>query len=275
MLLLLLCAALACAEDDLSILDRLPLSDETQTQWSLPSRLAEVSALATTADGRLLTIDDERAIVYQVDYVDGGLVKAFALGNPVLRADFEGLAAVGDTVYLLTSDGVLYAAVEGVDGERVRFEKFDTGLGDQCEFEGLAEDLKRNRLLLLCKDVKRGADIDELAIFAWDLRSRSAEVEDRIELPFEDISRQLRSRHLHPSGIVLSAETDTLLIVAAREQALVELTADGELLRAIMLPLARRHPQAEGIAIGGSGQLIRADEGRNGRARLAVYAPDR
>lgn len=271
----ILCAALAAAPvgGAESFLDQLPLDDEFQAQWALPSRLREISGLATTGDGRLLAIDDEKAIVYELDYVHGRLVKAFALGNPVLRGDFEGIAVVADTVWLLTSDGVLYAAPEGGDGERVGYRRIDTRLGEQCEFEGLAHDRLGSRLLLLCKDVKATASIDTVAIFPWRLDDRTVAFDERIELPITEISLKLRTRHLHPSGIVVHPERHALLIVAARERALIELDEDGGFVNAIMFPQRERHPQAEGIEVGAAGQLIIADEARNGPPRLTLYAP--
>ena len=224
-----------------------------------------------TPEQRLLAVDDEKAIVYQIDYLNGRLVKAFAFGKPVLRGDFEGLAVVDDTVYLLTSTGILYAAPEGDDGDRVEYDAFDTGLEEQCEFEGLARDRSGANLLLLCKDLLDSANIDVLSVFPWNLSNREVVYDQRIELPLAAVSRRLAVRRLHPSGIVAHPDAESLLIVAARERALVEIGTDGAFIDAVILSDERRHPQAEGIELAGGGQLIIADEGGKGRARLTVY----
>ncbi|MEM9209243.1 MAG: hypothetical protein AAGA61_08345, partial [Pseudomonadota bacterium] len=145
-------AAVCAAVAESGVLTRYSLNASSHTQWALPEKLVEISALAMTPDHRLLAVDDERAVIFEIDYVEGGLVKAFALDKPVLRGDFEGLAVLGSTVYLMTSDGDIYAAPEGQDGERVEFERHKTRLGDECEFEGLAADNAAGRLLLLCKN---------------------------------------------------------------------------------------------------------------------------
>ena len=240
-------------------------------EWRLPPRLREISGLAMTPDQRLLAMDDEKAIVYQIDYLNGRLVKAFAFGKPVLRGDFEGIAVVDDRVYLLTSTGILYSAAEGDDGDRVEYETFDTGLEAQCEFEGLARDRSGANLLLLCKDVLDSANIDTLSVFPWNLRDREVVYDQRIELPLAAISSRLAVRTLHPSGIVAHPDAELLLIVAARERVLVEIDTEGAFLDAVVLPDERRHPQAEGVALAGDGRLIIADEGGKGRARLTVY----
>jgi len=271
-LLLTFCAD-GLAQQELGVLARFSLDAASHTQWALPGRLQEISALAMTADGRLLTIDDERAIVYELDYEEGGLVKAFALGKPVIRADFEGIASVDDRIFLMTSAGDIYAAAEGVDGERVSYERFRSGIEAECEFEGLAEDPAGNRLLLLCKNLGKKADIDTLAIFPWDLEARAVDRAGIIYLPVADILRALQMRRVHPSGLVVDGATGRLLLVAAREQALIELDSRGRLIAATRLPLASRHPQAEGIALSADAIFI-ADEGGSGKGRLSVYRAD-
>ena len=192
-------AGAAGAAADQGVLARYSLNASSHTQWALPEKLLEISALAMTTDHRLLAVDDERAVVFEIDYVAGGLVKAFALDKPVLRGDFEGLAVLESTVYLMTSDGDIYSAPEGGDGERVAFERHRTRLSGECEFEGLAADRAAGRLLLLCKDVRKKADIDTLSIFAWDATSSAVVPDARIELPIREISMALRSRRLRPS----------------------------------------------------------------------------
>ncbi len=60
-------------------------------------------------------------------------------------------------------------------------------------------------------------------------------------------------------------------MVAARQHAIVQLSRDGGLINAIILPKKKRHRQAEGVEITNDGRLLIADEGGDGNARLAVY----
>ena len=99
------------------------LKAETAAHWKLPGRLREISGLAMTGDGRLLAHNDERGVVFEIDYRDGSIVKAFQLAdtaNPV-AGDFEGIAATGEQIYLTTSSGRLYECREGADQESVLF----------------------------------------------------------------------------------------------------------------------------------------------------------
>ncbi len=272
----------ACAVAALSLLLAAPVatpssldalvSQPPSAQWRLPKRLKEVSALAMSDTQRLFAVDDETAIIYEIDYQSGRFVKAFSFGDPALRGDFEGLALVGERFYLLTSDGILYDAGEGDNGAHVPYRRVDTGLGRQCEFEGLGQDAARGDLLLACKALRKRADIDVLSIFRWSLDAVDGIEPERLSLPVEQITAILGTSKLRPSGIAVHPVRNTLVLIAARERALVELDADGDVLSALILPKKKRHPQAEGIEFATDGSLILADEGQRGRATLVIYA---
>jgi uncharacterized protein YjiK len=239
-------------------------------QWKLPIKLREISGLALTADQRLLAVTDESAIVYELDYDSGALVKAFALGEPTLRGDFEGIAVLGETVWLMTSDGRLFAAQEGGDGARMTFSQYDSGAGRYCELEGLAGDPGSGSLLLACKQTKAGRD--ELSIFRVPIVAGRPVELVTTEISAAEIAAKVDRREVRPSGIAIDPGSGNRVLVAASHAALITIAPDGTLIDAIILPGKGRHQQAEGIAITTDGRLLIADEGGNGRARLAVYA---
>ena len=235
----------------------------------MPRRLREVSGLALTGDGRLLAVTDETAIVYEIEIDEMRLVKAFALGEPTVRGDFEGIAVLDETVYLLTSNGVIYMSPEGGDGERVAFSRHDTGLGDYCEFEGLA--VHGDALLLLCKEMRSAAH--DLRLYTWWPDAALRDSPRETSLPEREILAVLGEDRLRPSGITVDRTNGNRLIVAARQAALIELDQEGGLVDAIILPEKNKHRQAEGIELTADRRLLIADEGGDGRARLAIYKP--
>jgi len=238
-------------------------------QWKLPKKLREISGLALTPDERLLVVSDEKAIVYELDYQNGRIVKSFALGDPVVRADFEGIAVLQDKIWLMTSDGLLFAAVEGLDGRHVRYKKYDTGHGDYCELEGLAQDRAAETLILACKQVK--SKQNALMIFEWSASNSGIEHLRDVAVPERSIAGMIDEKRIKPSGIAVDPQTGERVLVAARQRALVRLTADGVLSEAIIRLKKGRHKQAEGIEMTRDGRMLIADEGGGGRARLAVY----
>lgn len=236
-------------------------------QWRLPDRLREISGLALTADQRLLAITDEVAVIYEIDFMSGEIVKEFAMGSPPVRGDFEGIAVVGDAVWLMTSDGILYRTVEGADRARVAYSKFDSGLGDYCEFEGLGQD--QQALLLACKET--GSKKDVLKVFTLSVSSATPRLSATIEIEQEALADKLEKKNIRPSAITRDSGSGNLVLVAAQQKALITLSPDGRLIDAIILPGKGRHRQAEGIEITAAGRLLIADEGGDGKARLAVY----
>jgi hypothetical protein len=239
-------------------------------RWRLPDRLNEISGLAVTREGRLLAHGDEQAVVYELDNENGRLVRNFALGNPVIRDDFEGIAATdtGD-VFLVTSTGRLYRFREGQNGERVAYEVFDTGLARTCEIEGLAFMRANASLIIACKTNYASGMKDALLLYAWSLRSRRLADGPWRTLPDGAAARAAGAPDFHASSADIDARSGRIIVLAARERALVELDADGAIAAARRLD--RSHRQAEGVAVMPDGALVIADEAAGARALLTHY----
>jgi uncharacterized protein YjiK len=273
-LILLSACTLASDEPGKQAIGRFSLTEDSLQQWKLPKRLKEISGLALTPDDRLFGIADEQAVVYELDYIRGEITKSFALGRQTPRADFEGIAYLGELFYLVTSNGLVFVAPEGSDGERVDFEVYQTGLGRYCEIEGLAQDVQSGTLLLACKRSHGKDEHEKLVIFAWPLPNGEHSAVREIEIPEDEISKRINKKRIRPSAIVIDPETGNLIGVAGPQRAIFELMPNGELIDAIILPLAKRHRQAEGIEITRDGKLLIADEGGKKKARLSVYGPE-
>jgi uncharacterized protein YjiK len=253
------------------VLQTFPLTRESMRQWKLPDRLNEISGLALSPDGRLFAVADEDAAIYELDYDEGRVVKAFAFGKPVQRGDFEGIAILDDLFWLTTSSGEIFSGPEGADGEQMAFQRFRTNLGSKCEIEGLAADQKSRSLSLVCKKLSKGSDLEGLAIFNWSVQQQQVIAENTVLLPVRKIRRRLNTDKFNPSGITVVPTNGNFVIVASRQRALVEITPDGELVTARKFELVSRHRQPEGIELTRDARLLISDEGGHRRARLAVY----
>jgi uncharacterized protein YjiK len=254
-----------------SALSRYRFTAETATQWRLPSGLREISGLATTPDGRLFAHDDEKAVIYEIDYGSERVVKAFALGDVTQRDDFEGLAVADNKFYLVSSYGRLYEAAEGADGERMLFNTYGTGVGRQCEVEGLAFEPVDRSLLLLCKTARTKELEDFVAIYKWSLDRRSLTADSPLLIPLEAVTDHIKGKSFNPSGIEIHPLTHTYFVVAAKQEAIVEVTPAGAVRAVIELP-GKVHRQVEGIAFVPVADLLLGDEGQGGRGRLTLYS---
>ncbi len=238
-------------------------------RWILPETLREISGLALTADGRLLTVGDERGKVFEVDYRRGVMVKTFTLGHPAVHGDFEAITVVGDTVFLLASDGVLYEFPEGADGEAVPYTIHDTGLARQCEFEGMAFDPTIHSLLLACKKVHDKALQQSLLIYRWRLQPGRDPTLSQLAVPLKLVIGTNGWDGLHPSDITIDPFTGNYVMIASREKALIAITPAGDVVFA--RPLQGVHDQGEGVAITKDSILIVSDERVTGPAVITLY----
>jgi uncharacterized protein YjiK len=264
-LLALLCLTLGAGSTP--FLDTHSFAGESATRWRLPRRLGEISGLAASGE-RLFAHDDERGIIYEIDHRKGRFLKAFALGDATVRDDFEGIEIVNGRFYLAASSGRLYESPEGRDGERVLYNTYATGIGPDCDVEGLAFEPLDGALLLLCKNPSPQGFV---AIHRWSPERRSRVRGSPILVSVSTLAEEIGADSFHPSGIERHAGTGHYLLLAAREGALAEITASGDVLSVRELP--RRHRQPEGIALITGGVLALADESARGRAHLTLYRP--
>ena len=242
--------------------------DGESVRVGLRHRVDEASGLAATEDGRLFTHGDEEAVVYEVDPVAGTLLKRFRMGVPELRGDFEGIAIAGDRFFLISSHGLLLEFAEGADDESVSFRGVDTGLGNRCEVEGLAYEPATEALVAACKSVPGG---DETFITLYRIRLSDLVVDpDAIHVPTAELDAVGLVDHFAPSGVAVDRETGSLFLISARQESIIQVTADGHVLAGFHFG-SDRHPQAEGISVLPDGTLLLVDERQEGRARLTAY----
>lgn len=248
------------------------LGGSSTQEWRLPNRLREISGLAIAEGDRLFAHDDERAVIYEIDYREGRLAKAFALGDVTERGDFEGIAVVDDRFFLVSSYGRLYESSEGGDGDRRLFNTYGTGAGRRCEIEGLTYEPADHTLLLICKTARDKALEDFVTIFRWSIEHRALSPDSLLQIPVQSFTRLIGGKSFSPSGIDRHPASGNYFIIAAREGAIAEVTRSGQVVSAVEFPKGT-HRQAEGIAFAADGTMFIADEGGGRRARLSTYQP--
>ncbi len=252
------------------------------TQLQLPKALREISGLTFDDAGLLYAHNDERGVIYQIDYAAGLVRKRFLLKgvNGGIRADFEGIAYLAPQLYLISSTGYLYETRVGDAEEQVTFRKLTEGL--PCEVEGLSASKDTGSLLAACKNHSDGkADV---RVYRWVRGTGDWEVEPAIQIPKSTWQKFVRASglkiggKLQPTGLSRTP-TGNLILLAGRQNLLLEVTPEGEPVRAAGLD-PDRHRQPEGIAMNELGHLLIADEGdskgnKKSRGVLTVHEPAR
>jgi uncharacterized protein YjiK len=254
-----------------SVLDAFDFSKDGGVQEKLPRSLEEISGLTVTAGGRVLAHDDERAVIYELDPATGSVLKAFSAGIGGVAGDFEGIAAVEERLFLVTSAGELLETTEGEDGSALSYRVHETNLGRFCEIEGLAFDPGSRSLLLPCKVTRARELKDHLVVFSVELDSMRTTAVPRVFLPLEVLKELDLKDSFHPSGIEVHPETGRLILISAQEEAILELSPQGALLAGRELH-RKTHPQPEGITFLADGSLLLADEGQGKKGRVTRYS---
>ncbi len=256
-------------------LDTVDLRSSAAIRVALPDALREISGLATTADGRLITHGDERAIVHELDARRGRSVRTFALDGR-RRGDFEGVAVVDDRLFLMTSDGWLYEtrADAGRDGASTSATAYDTGLGASCELEGLAYEPSDRSLLRGCKHPRTRALRGRVTLFRWSVDRRASgrpsAASVAVSVAESAATRGTGAGAFATSAVERDPRTGHYVLVAGPQRLLAEVTPAGVVVATRRLDHAL-HPQPEGIAFLGDSALLIADEGGSGRATLTRY----
>jgi uncharacterized protein YjiK len=235
--------------------------------WIMPPQLREISGLALTSRGTVLTHDDNSGRVSEIDPRTGILVKAFSLiGNQ--KEDFEAITIAGNDIYLMASDGKLFRFREGADGQQVQFMRFNTGLGKKCEFESLAYEADSTRLVMVCKRILDKEAPKELVIYRMPLPLNRATF-SVIHVPLKQVVGSNKWKNFRPSDITIDPFTKNYVIIASHEKGLLVLTPDGDVVRSE--PLPGDHRQPEGVAITKDSILLISDEANVKPAAITLY----
>ncbi len=253
-----------------SFLSRYDLSDKHATQFTLPRRLSEASGLVMTSDGRLFSEEDERGVVYQLDYTNGKILKQFSLGKFGVKGDFEDIAMKGKTFYLMESDGTIYEFSEGEDGGSVSFKTYDTFLSAKNDVEGLCYDSETDCLLLLCKSYPGKGYRNYKAVYSFSLKTKSLAKKPRFLIPLAEVTKNSDNGDFQPSAITRNPKSGTFFILAAHGCSVIELSKDGKILAQQAIN-KKINPHVEGIAFAPDLTLFLCNDGQGGRGSLTIY----
>jgi len=237
-----------------------PVADQDD-QWWLPEYLNEASGIAVMADQSILLHDDEFAVIYLVSLVDRSIELFGWLGSPEFEQDFEGIALNGETLYLVTSDALIYQASVDLKArsQTFGFTVYDTGLESICELEGLH--FLSGKLLLPCKEPIEESYKNKLVVFEFDVKTH--EIREHLVIPDERFGML---EGLLPTAIDVSSHH--YYIVSGNH--LLKIDRRMSSIEIFSLPKFR-HFQPEGIGLLDDGSIVIVDDFRKGVSRLTHY----
>lgn len=274
MAVVLLVLSTACSDPD-------DLSDGSMT---LPPSLSELSGMVALDEHTLACVQDELGVVFIVDLQGKEPIRSVSFGND---GDYEGIAANGDALWVLRSDGTLQELAW--DAGRL-VSKHTYKLPFEGEFEGLCVDTSGEHLLVLPKGPVDGKRREKKRrhILAFHLLLRTGLKQPVMTLKVNDIEAQIEARDLPGprrttvkgnrkvdlglrGSELLALPGGDLLMLSPKDRLLLRLNSDGDVVATQELDM-NLLPQPEAMALMPDGRLLIGSEGPDRPARIAVVA---
>jgi uncharacterized protein YjiK len=235
----------------------------------LSSKLKEVSGLSNSKiDSVVLTIQDEKGIIYHINKSDGRILKEEKFAG---KGDYEGIERVGDTTYIVSSNGDIFC----YSGSKESTEKYKTDLQLAQDIEGLGYSPELNALLIACKGRKNGEEKHLRSVYAFDLATKKLSSQPLFVIDGKEIAEKLNRKrptpYFSPSAIAV-ARDGAYYILSSVAKALIVVEKNGQCRSGVNLSRAL-HSQPEGILLDNDNTLYISNEGRDGVAKIYVYHP--
>ena len=232
-------------------------------KWEMPKQLLEISGLSYIDEQRFACVQDELGTIFIYNIASSSVEKEIPFGAV---GDYEGLAVVGENVWVLRADGKLFE-VSNINAAKPSVKEHNTHLTIKQDSEGLCYDKKNNRLLIAIKGAEIATE-DYKGIYAFDLASKKMDQQpvfkiDLLNEVFESNgSGKKKKGSINPSGISIHPVSGEMYITDGRNSKLLITDATGVIKKLHHLN-AKEFSQPEGITFNASGDLFIANEGTN------------
>ena len=244
-------------------------------KWEMPKQLLEISGLSFIGDNRFACVQDERGTIFIYNTASSSVEKEIPFAGV---GDYEGLAVVGETVWVLRADGKLFE-VNNINAAKPAVKEYGTHLTIKQDSEGLCYDKKNNRLLITIK----GAELetqDYKGIYAFDLSSKKMDQQpvfkiDLLNEAFEtNGSGKKKKGSINPSGIAIHSLNGDMYITDGRNSKLLITDGAGTIKKLYQLNTSE-FAQPEGITFNAAGDLFISNEGTKQPGNILQVKIDR
>lgn len=234
--------------------------------WEMPAELKEISGHAILDAERFACIQDEAGKIFIYNRSKQTVEQEVSFGD---AGDYEDIALVGSTAYVMRADGLPYEVANYRSGKPT-VRTHSTGLTAQQDIEGFCFDPKSNQLLLSVKEKEPG-NADYKGIYAFNLSTGNLDKSPVYKISLADPLLQTeggkKADGIMPSAIGRHPSTGELYIVDGPGARLYTMNENGALKAAYNL--GGRFPQPEGIAFGANGEIFISSEGGKGAGVIA------
>lgn len=252
----------------------------------LPESLNEISGITTINQNQIACVQDEIGSIFIYDLIEAAIIKEYTSD---LIGDFEELALVDNTMYLLRSDGVLiekinYTSTSGTTKE------YNLNLPSDNN-EGLCFDKKNNRLLIAAKSkaAKAIENKDIRLIYGFDLKKKRMnptaifklnvdkieEMALKMSIPggvrtIKKSGKEVSDFNFRPSAIAVHPFDHLIYILSSSDKLLLILNQKGDIINLFSLD-AVLFNKAEGITFLPDGDMLISNEAQKGNPTLLKF----
>ncbi len=235
--------------------------------WLLPDELLEVSGISWLDQDHFACVQDELGKVFIFNTRLNKIDREIPFGPD---GDYEGVAVVGNALYVLRADGVIYG-IDNFSVNKPQVSLYKTHLTKKEDSESLAFDKKNNRLLVAVKG-RDARSSDYKGIYSFDLKTKtmSAQPVYKITLTdsiFNEIGSGKPKDAISPSDIDIHPVTGDIYILEGTKPKLLVMSQKG-----VMLSLHKlkgdEFSQPEGIAFSPDGKMYISNEGNKGPGNI-------
>ena len=233
-------------------------------KWEMPASLNEISGIARIDGVRFACVQDEQGKIFIYNTADSKIEKEISFGDV---GDYEGIAVVGTTAYVMRADGKLFE-VSAFNSDKPSAKQHSTHLTAKQDVESLCYDPKNNRLLLAIKG-KETDSKDYKGIYAFDLSSKKLSVAPvyKVDLTEGTAEDNKGKNKIQPSDIAVHPVTGDLYILDGPDSRLLVMGQDGATKQLYQLN-TKDFAQPEGIDFAPEGDLFISNEANKGSGNI-------
>lgn len=160
--------------------------NQPDAKYELPDELKEISGLTHIDSVTFACVQDENGTLYIYDMARNIIQNRYTFHYD---GDYEGIARVGKTIYILRSDGDLFE-ISDYTADNFVVSTYTTNIPANNN-EGLCYDAANHRLLIACKGkLGKGSELkDKRAIYGFDLSTKTLSANPVFEFDVNDIKQ--------------------------------------------------------------------------------------
>ena len=233
----------------------------------LQPELNEISGIAYDRNKHcFLAINDEQGILFALNPSDFTIQQQLKFGK---KGDYECVATNGTTVFVLKSNGDVYAMNFADSLSQITVSSYP---GPTTEFESCIWDDEKKVLKLVSKKSAADKEIQANNIYNFNPEHGAYVVDNTSRISWDHLKKAgLSSKAFHPSGAATEPSTGNIYVVASIEKSLVIFKSDWTVLSVHQLDEAV-FPQPEGITFDKDGNLLITNEAAGAKPTL-VFIP--